>query len=182
MPGEYHYDLTKEPGYEGLEKRVVIDWGRGALAWHQRTTNKVVLEIRPGASLVVFKDYLEFTLTFSELREIFQNPEAHNEWRSRLSSVAGIYLILATRSGHQYIGSAYGTDGIWGRWAAYAKNGHGENVELENLLQSEVGYPDSFTFSILQILPLTTARAEVLKWESFYKDKLGSRATGLNGN
>jgi hypothetical protein len=183
IPGEYHYDLSKEVGYECLEKRVVIDWGRGALAWHQKTTNKTVLEIRPpGSSLVVFKDYLEFTLTFGELREIFKNPEAHSEWRARLSSVAGIYLILATRSGQQYVGSAYGVDGIWGRWSAYAKNGHGGNVELADLLQSEEGYPDSLTFSILKILPITTARPEVLKWEGFYKDKLGSRATGLNGN
>jgi hypothetical protein len=183
VPGEHHYELEKVSGYEGLEKRVVIDWGRGALAWHQKTTNKEVLEIRPpGASLVVFQDYLEFTLTFSELKEIFQKPEANSEWRSRLSAVAGIYLILATRSGHQYIGSASGTGGIWGRWANYAKNGHGGNAELEKLLQSEEGYPNSFTFSILQILPVTTARAEVLKRESYYKAKLGSRATGLNRN
>jgi hypothetical protein len=25
VPGEHHYDLKKEPRYEGLEKRVVID-------------------------------------------------------------------------------------------------------------------------------------------------------------
>jgi hypothetical protein len=182
-PGRHHYDLKREPEYAALENRVVIDWGPGALAWHQRTTNKVVLEIRPpGASLVVFKDYLEFTLTFRELRELFRSPEANGEWRARLSSVAGIYLILATRSGHQYIGSATGADGIWGRWANYADNGHGGNAELEKLIQSGEGYPDSFTFSILQILPLTTARAEVVKWEGYYKDKLGSRATGLNRN
>src|ERR1035437_4910375 len=88
IPGDHHYDLKKESGYEALEKRVVINWGRGALAWHQKTTNKEVLEIRPpGSSLVVFKDYLEFTLTFSELRELFQRPEASSEWRARLSAV-----------------------------------------------------------------------------------------------
>lgn len=183
LPGSVLYNLRREPEYDVLKNRVIIDWGAGALAWHQKTTNKEVLEIRsPGSSLAVFKDYLSFTLTFSELCELFRAPEANADWRARLSSVAGIYLVLATRSGHQYIGSATGAGGIWARWEDYAKNGHGGNAELMKLVQAGEGYPESFTFSILQGLPLTTARAEVIELEKFYKEKLGSRATGLNRN
>ncbi len=35
---------------------------------------------------------------------------------------------------------------------------------------------------ILQILPKSFARSEVLEWEQRYKEKLGSRAAGLNVN
>ncbi len=34
-----------------------------------------------------------------------------------VSSVNGVYLILDTRTGNQYIGSAYGNDGIWQKWS-----------------------------------------------------------------
>jgi hypothetical protein len=183
MPGKFHYDLTKEPGFEALENRVVIDWGPGALAWHQKTTNKPVTEIRPrGSGLTVFTDYLDFTLTFRELKSLIDAPDANSEWRARLSSVAGVYLILATGSGKQYVGSAYGVEGIWGRWSKYATTGHGGNVELMRLIDADPSYPDQFTFSILQILPITTTRDLVLNWEAHYKAKLGSLATGLNAN
>jgi hypothetical protein len=55
-------------------------------------------------------------------------------------------------------------------------------VQLLDLLASDAAYPDAFTYSILQILPRTAARVEVLKWENHYKQKLGSQATGLNAN
>jgi len=50
------------------------------------------------------------------------------------------------------------------------------------LIAKDPAYPEAFSYSILQILPLTFARSEVLKWESLYKQKLGSRAIGLNVN
>lgn len=179
----YYYDLERVPGFEDLENRIVIEWGRGALAWHQRLSNKEVLELLPkGRLLPTFRDYLEFTLTHAELRYVFEHEEANREWRSRLSAVAGIYLILATTDGAQYVGSAHGASGIWGRWSAYAKDGHGGNALLKERVLSQPGYPESFTYSILQILPRTLARSEVIEWENRYKEKLGSRATGLNAS
>lgn len=100
----------------------------------------------------------------------------------RLSAVAGVYLILATTTGSQYVGSAYGLEGIWGRWSAYAESGHGGNLLLQELLANDASYPMAFSYSILQILPRTHARSEVLQWERLYKEKLGSRAKGLNAN
>jgi hypothetical protein len=68
MAGPYFYELTREPGYEDLENRLVIDWGRAALAWHQWVSNKEVIEILPpGQLLLPFRDYLDFTLTHAEL-------------------------------------------------------------------------------------------------------------------
>jgi len=62
------------------------------------------------------------------------------------------------------------------------KHGHGGNKLLRDLIKNDSSYPDRFTYSILQILPKTFARHELLKWEQLYKDKLGSRAIGLNAN
>ena len=177
------YELDKEDGYEDLENRVVIDWGRGVMAWCQNLRDKEVVEVLPsGHTRPIFKDYMEFTLTYDELQDLFNNEDANREWRSQLLAVGGIYLILATRTGSQYVGSASGAEGIWGRWRNYFNTGHGGNDALIKLMKEDASYPKAFTYSILQTLPKTTARVEVLNWESRFKEKLGSRATGLNRN
>jgi hypothetical protein len=170
----HYYPLDRESGYEDLEGRVVVEWGAGALAWCQRATNKPVLEIRRAAVAAPPADYMDVRLSHAELRAIVSAGD--REWRSRLSAVAGVYLILDSASGMQYVGSASGDGGIWGRWSEYARTGHGGNAELQAL------DPARFAFSILRVLPATTARAEVVDAEAKYKAKLGSRAHGLNGN
>jgi hypothetical protein len=180
---KYFYEIHHEKGYEALEGRLIIDWGKAAQSWHQKTRNKRVIEIRrSGHSLDVFKDYLEFTLTHVQLCDIIRNPENNHEWKSRLTSVAGVYLILDAKTGRQYVGSAYGSQGIWGRWRGYASSGHNNNKQLKRLVQSGADYPGSFVYSILQILPNTTSKSEVISWEGRHKEKLGTRATGLNSN
>jgi hypothetical protein len=177
----YHYALERQPEYASLEGRVVVDWGPGALSWHQHLRNKPVIEIRPkGRALESFTDYLDFTLTFSQLRSLIANKEAHRDWFSSLSAVAGIYLILDPKTGQQYVGSAYGLEGIWGRWAQYAASGHGGNTMLRELMACDAAYPEAFRYSVLQVLPKTRSKTEVIRWENQYKAKLGSRATGLN--
>jgi hypothetical protein len=181
--GTYFYDLKRLKGFEPLENRLVVDRGAGALAWHQRLSNKPVVELLPrGHLLRVFSDYLDLTLTHRELCYLYEHSAANYEWQARLSSVAGIYLILATTTGHQYVGSASGAEGIWGRWAAYASNGHGGNKKLKNLIEEDPAYPASFEYSILQVLPRTLSQADVLDLERRYKQKLGTQATGLNSN
>lgn len=182
----HFYALERQPGFENLEGRVVIEWGGAVRTWIQKASNKEVVQLLPpGQRVNLFKDYLGFTLTHLELRDVFNHADANSEWRARLSAVAGVYLILDTVTGRQYVGSAYGTEGFWGRWGAYARNGHGGNEQLRELVttgDARSPYPDAFTYSILQILPRTTTRAEVVQWEAHYKQKLGSSATGLNSN
>ena len=80
------------------------------------------------------------------------------------------------------LGARTGESGIWGRWRTYANTGDGGNVQLLELIQADPAYPERFRFSVLHILPKTMARDEVLKREMLYKQKLGTRATGLNSN
>ena len=106
----------------------------------------------PGRSLPEFNDYLDFSLTYAELQDLVAHPTAHRDWVSSLSAIAGVYLILAQPTGDLYIGSAYGTNGIWGRWTQYAANGHGGNEMLEKLTSESPEFPSAFRFSLLQVL------------------------------
>jgi hypothetical protein len=170
-------------GFESLQDRVVIDWGKGTKSWVQKMRNKEVIELIPeGRARDPFTDYHEFVLSHDELVQILKHPEANREWQARLSAVAGIYMILASTTGEQYIGSAHGTEGIWGRWKSYATNGHGGNVLLRSLVDQNPQYPRAFRYTLLHVLPKTYSRAEVLKWERLFKQKLGTRAKGLNAN
>jgi hypothetical protein len=183
IKSKHFYELARCAQFDKLEGRVVVDWGSGALAWPQHLRNKPVVEMFPkGRVLDPFADYLDFSLSYLQLTDLVANAHAHRDWVASLSAVAGVYMILAEPTGHQYVGSAYGLDGIWGRWVQYATNGHGGNSKLRALLASDRTYPKSFRFSILQVLPKTTTPTEVIRWETQYKTKLGSRATGLNEN
>jgi hypothetical protein len=117
-----------------------------------------------------------------ELIELYRNEEAHREWRSRLSAVAGVYLILAETTGKLYVGSATGAEGIWGRWREYAKTGHGNNELLKALIAADGEYPKAFRFSILQIVPKSMTREDVIEREARFKAKLGCLTHGLNLN
>ena len=104
--------------------------------------------------------------------------------RARLkdSSNAGIYLILDTSTGNQYIGSAYGEQGIWGRWSNYLTDGSGGNKKLLELIKDNESYKDNFQFSLLKTLPTSMLKKDVVNQERIFKEKLGSKAFGLNSN
>lgn len=180
---QFFYELEHDARFDKLRDRIVIQWGLGTRSWIQKAANKPVLELQePGRRLPPFDDYLEFSLTHGELRDLFAHEEAHREWRAHLSAVGGVYLILAETSGHMYVGSATGEGGVWARWRQYARSRHGGNSHLRDLIARDPAYPGRFRFSLLQILPKTMARDEVIRREALYKRKLGTRATGLNLN
>jgi len=116
----------------------------------------------------------------SELRLLYS--KAPEDWRTALAAVGGAYLIVA-QDGRHYVGSAYGTEGFWGRWRAYAETGHGGNKKLKDILG-----PDSratsqgFRFAILETADTSATREEIIRRESHWKDALGARAVGLNLN
>lgn len=180
----YHYDLSEVVEFDDLVNRLVIDWGKNAIAWHQwhHTQQKEVLEILPAGYIGGFPGLTNFVLAFSELQRLTANPEANYEWKHHLAAVNGIYLILDERTGQQYIGSACGKEGIWQRWNDYAKTYTGGNTQLIELLKADSEAYKYFKFSILQSLPSNMTQRDVIAYENLYKSKLGSRANGLNAN
>ena len=78
-----------------------------------------------------FTTYDEVELTFSQLKETTENH--YPDYYKALSCVKGIYMIVDGNTRKLYVGSAYGKDGIWGRWSSYAETFHGKNEELVKL-------------------------------------------------
>ncbi len=182
--GQYCCDLTPVSEFNAFIDRLVIDWGGNAISWHQwyDKQSKEVVEILPQGYIGNFPGLLDFVLEYDELKTLTDNPDANYEWRHHLSAVNGVYLILDSSTGMQYIGSACGANGIWQRWSDYAANGNGSNKELVALQKSDPNHHRNFRFSVLQSLPSNITQREIVEIEKLYKQKLGSRAHGLNRN
>ena len=103
---KYFYELRRDSRFDDLRDRIIIDWGPGTLAWVQKLddNDKAVLQIlEPGRKLPPFDDYLEFSLSHDLLKALFENEHAHQDWKSHLSAVGGVYLILATKTGDSLV-------------------------------------------------------------------------------
>lgn len=180
--GAVRYQLLPQPQFAPMHDRLVIDWGDGFRSWHQHLRPKRVIEIRPEGHVAEFPGYEDVLLDFHSLERIVQNPDANRAWHHALRAVAGVYLIVDTVTGNQYVGSAYGEGGILTRWTTYVKSLHGGNVKLKALLQSAPDRHRSFQFTILRTLPKSMTAREVIEVEGLQKVKLGTRAFGLNSN
>jgi hypothetical protein len=139
------------------------------------------LEVRPECYGDPFPGFLEFTLSYARLKEILTSPDSYRDWHKALTGVGGVYLITDAKTGRHYVGSAAGGGGLLARWKAYARNGHGGNKRLRELIKSPARR-EYLSFTILEILDRSTADKEVLAREVLFKRKLGSRVLGLNSN
>lgn len=153
--------------------RIVIDWGDGARAWVQRADNqpKPILEIRRELREPEFPGFARFR------RHLDQIEQVPPSWHAVLSNARGIYLLVHRESGQQYVGSAYGVSGFFGRWTSYA-DGHGGNVGLKDLGANA----SAFDVAILEVVGSEATNEEIFARETFWKEKLGTRVKGLNRN
>lgn len=181
---QLEYDLKRDKAFRDLEGRLVVDWGKGTRSWvqHLKKQSKPVTELLPAGYVADWPGFEEVVLQHDQLVKMVNNPEAHREWHRMLASVAAVYLILDTKTGQQYVGSASGTGGLLGRWRAYAKNVHAGNKQLKALAAERPGLAQDLQFAVLQTLPLASTSKEVVDHERRHKAKLGSRAHGLNSN
>ena len=153
--------------------RIVIDWGNAARVWVQRADqqDKPILEIRREPRELPFPGLLQLRLPLDKVGDI---PPT---WATALRSVRGVYLLVHRETGEQYVGSAYGVDGILGRWLCY-HDGHGGNVAMRDLGASAAAY----TATILETAGSDATFEYICEREALWKEKLGSRARGLNRN
>ena len=143
------YELERVESLKAYENRLIIEWGNNVRNWFQKGTNeKGIIAIQ---SDEMFSGYEEVILSFQELEKIIGNPTIYKDWYTALSSVYAVYLIVDKKSGKQYVGSAYGDNGLWGRWSEYVRTKHGKNEELEKLLREDPEGYRNFQFTILQI-------------------------------
>ncbi len=177
----YYYPMEKMSGFEDIEEHVIVKWA-APLSWHQWfDKEKEMVEWSPGMNYREFTTYLDFVITFDELKEIMDNE--YPDWKRMLSNVYGVYVICDRSTGELYIGSAYNRKGgIWDRWKEYSQNGHGGDKKLIEKLKDNPNYAKNYTFSILTIMSKKSSNQEVLDQEKLFKDKFDSINHGLNDN
>jgi hypothetical protein len=166
---------------ESYRDRLVIDWGKSQ-SYIQKIIDKPVSEIYPKGFVSLFPGWDKVHLSFKELSEIISNPDGNKDWYEYLSRHSGVYVIFDKSTGMQYVGSASGGNGIWSRWEGYARTGHNGNKALKVLGKKNPDFANNFTFSLHHVFPRTVSKNDVLYYESLLKNKLGSRAFGLNEN
>ena len=183
-----YFDLEKLDLLEDLQNRLVIDYcaTRNIVNVNWKTiAKKPVISI----SSRRFEGYENILWTYSDLEHYINHAEIYDNYYFALSSVNGVYLIVDTKDHKQYVGSASGDEGIWGRWKEYVKtSGTGGNKKLGQHLGQEQNQYRNLQYTILEVIPKTgnkdKDRLFVLGREMLYKKKLQTRndETGLNCN
>ena len=174
ISGHFQYELTLLAHLEDYRDRLVINWGAGTRSWVQRAANqpKPVIEIAEQYE-PRFPGFREF------VRPVADIPTLPNGWQQVLRSVKGVYLLVDLDSGRQYVGSAKGADSLFGRWMTYATDGHGGNLGLKG---AAAGGLRRYQVSVLEVVDENTPNTTIEQIESYWKNKLLSRAFGLNVN
>ena len=178
----YFYKLEDSNLLESYKNRLVIEWGKSTVSWVQSSIAKEITEIYPKGFVSLFPGWDKVHLSHKELTEIINNPNGNKDWYEYLSRHSGVYVIFDSLTGNQYVGSASGGNGIWSRWEGYVKTGHNGNKGLKALAKNNPDFANNFTYSLHHVFPKTVSKNDVLYYESLLKNKLGSRAFGLNEN
>lgn len=151
---------------------MTIDWGAGTRSWIQRAGSqcKPILELSRSFQEAAFPGYVRFLGNLSRLEAV---PKG---WIAALTAARGVYLLTCPRTREQYVGSATGESGFFGRWLTYAGDGHGGNVGLKSR------DPSDYQVSILEVSGSSATVEEIIGAEQLWKAKLQSREMGLNRN
>lgn len=171
VSGMNRYSLTQLADLEEYVGRLYIDWGLSTRTWCQRAhkQDKPVTEIRNQED-DPFPGFDAFRINIEDFNRL---PAS---WVEVLRTIKGVYLLVDRETGKQYVGSAKGTESIWGRWAQYSRDGHGGNREMRKL-----GHRP-YQMTVLQAMPMVTLDEGVEAVESQWKQKLLTRIFGLNAN
>lgn len=188
----WHYDLSLTDNQQDLIGRVFVYYKKEFRASYpclelqtKNGTNPAdicvssILDKR--VTINDFNGFDNVNISYQTLKHIIENNIA--TWKSALSNVKGIYLIVDTLTGKQYVGSAYGEDCIWQRWSEYSKNGHGGNIELKEILNNNgVDYRNNFKYSILEVCNMNLGNDYIIGRETYWKEVLMTRKFGMNSN
>ena len=177
--------------------RLTVDWTNKPQQFfyvdQELVDNVEVYEISTHAYLDRNDDFVGYEnvcKSYVELRRIIDNKD----WKEALRSVYGVYAITDKKTGKLYVCSAYGANGIYGRWLIYLNSGFdkdeketGEhpNKKLKTLVLREgMAYiAENFQYTILEIFQKNElGKARALKRESYWKEILHTRSCGYNDN
>ena len=143
-----------------------------------------VLELKREKVKVEFPGYDNVNVTWKDLENVIED----DVWINVLKNQKAIYLIVDCKTGKQYVGAAYGGDGLLGRWRDYIKTGHGGNKYLKELDFEYI--KKNFKYTILETFNSNVDDKIIIGEnkdgeggrEGFWKDVLLSRKFGYNAN
>ncbi len=179
------YEYESLPEFEKYYGRVVIHYH-----------NKVQNLIRHASSVLsecivhqiledefdndIFPGYENVNISWKEMNRLLSK----SNWKTALENQKGIYLITDKETGKMYVGSAYGSTMIYGRWQSYIKTFHGGNRDLRDVVEkhSFEYVRENFHYSILEIYRSTISDELIIKRESWWKETLLTRKFGYNKN
>jgi hypothetical protein len=166
------YSTSRNEILSDYRGRLVVSWGVGTRTWVQRADkqSKPIVELRSDFVEPAYPGHAAF---IEKLSDITAMPLA---WRSALLSVKGVYLLTCPRTKEQYVGSATGSDGFFGRWQEYLDGKTGGNIGLASR------EPSDYQVSILEVAGSADDRDAIIRMEALWKRKLQSREMGLNRN
>lgn len=183
--------------YDKFIDKVVVDWVNKPQQFYYVNTDLInSVQIHEIHAEKYFERTNEFpgydviSKRYFELKQVWHT----NTWKDQLSSIYGVYLITDLHTGKLYVGSAYGDNGVYGRWSTYLSEGFDKdeledsrypNVELRNLVNKKgLDYiRDNFQYTLLEIFPKTElGKRLALERENYWKEVLQSRKYGYNKN
>ncbi|MBM4087000.1 MAG: GIY-YIG nuclease family protein [Planctomycetes bacterium] len=166
------YSLALDEALKDLIGKLFIEWGAGKLAWVQyaHLHDKRVTEVRPAFREDDFPGFLNFIQPLSKLNKL---PKS---WTAALRASRGVYLLTCPKTKEQYVGSASGDEGFWGRWQDYIRTGHGGAVALKSR------DPSDYQVSILEVAGTSATKDDLIAMEGRWQRKLQSKDMGLNRN
>ena len=182
----YIYQTELLPDQDDLIGKIIVQYDRqfrASYIWGDKYGEYLeVSEIKPAAVTIdEFPGFDNVIVSYNVLKVIVR--QQIQTWKSALSYVKGIYIIVDTSNGKIYVGSATGEGGIWQRWESYINTGHGENDRLKELIQTKgIEYADNFQFAVLEIADSHSTDDAIIRRESYWKQVLQSREFGYNSN
>lgn len=137
-----------------------------------------------------FPGYENISFSYQELKKNWSN----SSWRQYLSAVYAVYVITDVKTGKLYVGSAYGDNGVYGRWSTYLSKGYDKSEMEENRYPNKrlceivekygISYIKKyFQYSLLEIFPKNdVGKQKALQRERYWKKLLKSKEHGYNAN
>jgi len=143
-----------------------------------------VIEILPSVYTgIEFPGYDKVSLTFNELDLIMNS--SNPSYRNALENQKAVYLITDKSNGKLYVGSATAQYGmLLNRWKSYHKNGHGNNVELIDLVNRLTfeHVKEHFQYSVIENYNQKVDDDFVRDRETYWKNILDTKHNGYNSN
>jgi hypothetical protein len=134
------FDLIKQDALAQWMGKLAVLWPPPQISWSRWADSNTipVLSISEESQLVkIVPNWRVMSFTTAQLRHL------PTSWQAKLAEWRGVYFIFDRVQRLGYVGAAYNSDNLWGRWTIHVKTG-GDAKKLKSC------DPENFVFSTLE--------------------------------